>query len=238
MKKITLIGIAMIVGTMAFSLSALAATTASFTPASVKVATGQQFNMVVMVDPAGTKNYAEKIEVDFPADTLEVISFTLGNGGMALSQPGYDSLDNTNGVMIKTAGYAGGISSPTLIGTILFTAKKSGSGTIKIGSQSAAFQVSGQSAISGASASFTVSSAIVSLKKSPATALAPVTTINGQTVVATATPTTTVDLAPTSQTAAVDTSSTGGSNTWLWVIIIVLILIIIVIYVVSRKKKI
>ena len=215
----------------------MAATTASFTPAQVNVATGQQFNMAVMVSPSCMKDYAEKVEVDYPADTLEVASFTIGNGGMALEKPGYDSIDNANGVLVKTAGYASGISSPTMFGTILFTAKKAGSGTITIGSQSVAFQASGQSAIAGAGASFTVSSAVVAPNKSPATTLAPVSSVNGQVFVATDTPSAMAATA-NAQVAAANTAAQGSGNVWIWILIIVVILIIIgyVVYA-SRKNK-
>jgi len=239
MKKITLASIITVIGALAFAIPALAATTASFTPASVKVATGQQFNMAVTVSPSGAKDYAEKIEVDYPADTLEVTSFTMGNGGMALEQPGYDSIDNAGGILIKTAGYAGGISSPTMFGTILFTAKKAGSGTITVGGQSVAFQASSQSAITGMGASFTVSTATVASSKSPAASLAPVSSVNGQAFVATDTPSAMAATANAQVAAAnVAVVQQGGGNAWIWVLIIVVILIIIgyAVYA-SRKNK-
>ena len=222
-----------IFGTLAFSVPAFAATTASLTPVQVKVTTGQQFNIVVMVSPQGTKDYAEKIEIDYPADTLQVTSFTLGNGAMALSQSGYDSTDNVNGVLVKTAGYSGGISSPTMFGTILFTAKKSGSGTIAIGSQSSSFQSSGQTAITGTGASFAVSAVTVAPSTAPTTNLAPVSSVNGQviaaaTTTATSTSTTTADnTVSNSQLAAVSASvPTGSGSVWIWVAIIALLAVV------------
>lgn len=214
-------------------MTALAATTASFTPASVKVATGQQFNVSVTVNPQTTKDYAEKIEVNFPADVLEVTSFTMGSGGMALSQPGYDSIDNANGVLIKTAGYAGGISSPTAFGTILFTAKKAGSGTITIGGQSASFQASGQGAITGTGSSFIVSTLTVTPSKSAAAALAPVTTINGQTIGTTTAQQAAAALADYQAAAAGST----GSNYMTYVIILIIVVIVIAGYFIWKKTS-
>ncbi len=245
MKKITLTSIVTILGTLAFSFPVLAATTVTLTPANVKVATGQQFNMVVTVDPQGTKNMVEKVEVDFPADLLEVTSFTPGNGGMVLNQTGFDLTDNTNGVLVKTAGYTGGISAPTMFGTILFTAKKAGSGTVKVGGQSAAFSVSGQSPITGVSSTFTVNAASVSptpKAKTPVPSLAPVTTVAGEVVTATDTPAA-VSIAANTQVAAaaaVISSSTtdagSGSITWVLVILVV-ILIVIIGYMAMRRKR-
>ena len=106
-------------------------------------------------------NYAEKLEVDYPASDLAVTSFTLGNSWMALTQPGYDSTDNINGVLTKTAGYPSGFSGATTFGTITFYAKKAGTGTIKIGNSSLAFESSSQSAITGNGTAFTVSAVTV-----------------------------------------------------------------------------
>ncbi len=146
---------------MLFALPAFAATTASLTPASLKIASGQQFNVVVAVNPQGFINDVEKVEVDYPSNLLQVSSFTLGSNWMALTEPGYDLTDNMNGILIKTAGYPKGISAQTVFGTISFTARKAGSGTITIGSQSLAFDTNGQSAITGSGTEFTVSAAAV-----------------------------------------------------------------------------
>ena len=152
----------------------LAATTVSLSPASVSVKSGQSFNVSVAINPQGVNNYVEKVELKYPADILQVNSFTLGSAWMALTQPGYDLTDNTNGVLLKSAGYPGGLSSATTFGTVSFYAKKAGSGTITIGSNSLAFEVSGQSAIGGSPVSVTITAPAVAPKpsttQSPATA--------------------------------------------------------------------
>ena len=137
-------------GVIVLAMPALAATTVSLSPASVNVVSGKSFNVVVAVNPQGASNYTEKIELDYPADLLQVKSFSLGSNWMALPQPGYDLIDNTNGVLIKTAGYPGGLSSSATFGTVSFYAKKAGSGTIKLGSGSLALDANNQNVLSGA----------------------------------------------------------------------------------------
>ena len=88
------------------------------------------------IDPQGIKNYTAKIQIQYPAELLEAKSFTFGDGWMALSQPGYDSINNVKGILIKTAGYPGGISKAITFGTVSFLAKKTGNGIIKIGADS------------------------------------------------------------------------------------------------------
>jgi len=239
MKKITLTSIAGVaIGTMLFAFTALAATTASITPTSVKVVAGQQFNVVVAVNPNGTSNYAEQLKIDYPASLLQVTAFNIGSSWMSLSQPGYDSIDNTNGVMIKTAGYTGGITSLTPFGTITFTAEKSGSGTITIGSGSQAFEKSSQTAISGTGATFVVTAATIApavTPKTPATNdLTPVTTINGE-VVATTTAQAASAAVAASQVAAV-AGAGSTSYTWLWIVLIIVVLALIGWWMYSRRS--
>ena len=137
-------------GVIVLAMPALAATTVSLSPVNISVTSGKNFNVVIAVNPQGASNYTEKIELDYPADLLQVKSFSLGSNWMALSQPGYDLIDNTNGVLIKTAGYPGGLSSSATFGTVSFYAKKAGSGTIKLGSGSLALDANNQNVLSGA----------------------------------------------------------------------------------------
>ena len=235
MKKIKLTNIIIALGMFMFALPVMAATTASLSPASVNVTAGKSFSITVAVNPQGTNNYAEKLEVDFPAANLQVASFTLGSNWMALTQTGYDSTDNTNGVLIKTAGYPGGISGATTFGTITFYAKKSGSGTISIGNGSLAFQTTGSSAITGSGTAFTVSAKAVA----PAKTTEQVTpTVETTPVVQEATNTTPVAVqpAPNTQTAAV--AESGSANyTWLWIVLIIVVLALIGWWIYSRRSE-
>jgi len=157
-------------GVIVLAMPALAATTVSLSPVNISVTSGKNFNVVIAVNPQGASNYTEKIELDYPADLLQVKSFSLGSNWMALSQTGYDLIDNTNGKLIKTAGYPGGLSSSATFGTISFYAKKAGSGTIKLGSGSLALDANNQNVLSGAPS---VSVAITAPASVPAAPSAP-----------------------------------------------------------------
>ncbi len=124
--------------------SVWAATTISFSPTSINVSPGQNFNLVISLNPQGIRNYTVKAEVNYPADLLEVKSFSLSSGWMALSQTGYDLVDNTNGQLIKTAGYPAGIPTATTFGTITFSAKKAGQGIVSLSSNSMALDADNQ----------------------------------------------------------------------------------------------
>ena len=142
----------------------LAATTVSLSPASVNVVEGRSFVLTVKIDPQSVKNYTAKVELTYPADLLRVNSFTFGTSWMPVSQPGYDSIDNINGILIKTAGYPGGVSSQATFGTISFFAKKTGIGIIKLGSNSLALNATNQNLLGQAlvQASFSIAAVPVS----------------------------------------------------------------------------
>lgn len=134
---------------LVFGITAFAATTVSLSPVNVSVKEGQNFNLAVSINPQGVKNYTIKLEIKYPADTLEIKSFSFGNDWMALSQSGYDLIDNSNGVLIKTAGYPGGFTSGVSFGTIVFKAKKSGNAAIQITGNSLALNADNQNIIGG-----------------------------------------------------------------------------------------
>ena len=157
-------------GVIVLAMPALAATTVSLSPVNISVTSGKNFNVVIAVNPQGASNYTEKIELDYPADLLQVKSFSLGSNWMALSQTGYDLVDNANGTLIKTAGYPGGLSSSATFGTISFYAKKAGSGVIKLGTGSLALDANNQNVLSGAPS---VSVAIAAPASVPAAPSAP-----------------------------------------------------------------
>ena len=229
-KKIIQTKIITILGMLAFALPVMAATTASLSPASINVVAGKSFTVTVAVDPQGTKNYAEKLEVDFPAANLQVSSFTLGSNWMALTESGYDSTDNTNGVLIKTAGYTGGITGPTTFGTITFTALKSGSGNITVGNNSLAFQVSSQTTITGTGTAFNVSiNTVAPTTKTTVKTVTPTTgtqpTVQTPTVT---TPTTQQAVAPTTNTQVAAAVAAGSpSYAWLWWLLLVAVVVVL-----------
>ena len=138
-----------VLGLTIWSMPVLAATNILFSPPSITVKQGQTFVLTASINPQGIKNYTVKLELNYPAELLEVKSFTFGNTWMPLSQSGYDSIDNTKGILIKTAGYPGGLSSTASFGTVSFLAKKAGSGTITIGNNSLALDSTNKNVLSG-----------------------------------------------------------------------------------------
>jgi len=165
-------------GLLAFCNITLAATVVSLSPSSISISPGQSFNVSVSVNPQGINNFVEKIELKYPADILQVNSFTLGSAWMALTQTGYDLTDNTNGVLLKSAGYPSGLSSATNFGTVSFSAKKAGKGIISIGGNSVAFEANSQSAINGSPISVAITAPTVVAPKSTTTT--PVTSERAQ----------------------------------------------------------
>ena len=149
MKKILLTIISALFGTAILVTPVLAATTVSFSPPTVDTVQGEVFSVVVAISPQGVKSYTAKIELDYPADLLEVKSFSFASGWMPLTQSGYDLIDNTNGVLVKTAGYPGGVSSAVTFGTVSFLTKKTGSGSIKLGNGALVLDADNENVLSG-----------------------------------------------------------------------------------------
>lgn len=119
-----------------FGRQALAATDVTYVPVSVEAVEGKSFSINLLVNPSGADNYTAKLELNFPADLLQVQNFSFGQNWIPLSQPGYDFVDNLKGVLTKTAGYPGGFKEMKSFGTVNFLAKKSGQGIIQFGGNS------------------------------------------------------------------------------------------------------
>jgi hypothetical protein len=137
MKKhlFTLAVIAALLGGVS-PVAAQTAATISVLPSTVVTNANKTFAVAVSINPEDATVYSAKIQVNYPADLLEFKSFAYNKDVMAVMQPGYDSVDQTNGVVVKTAGIPGGSSGPFLLGTLSFTAKKAGVAQITIGNGS------------------------------------------------------------------------------------------------------
>ncbi|MFZ2303974.1 MAG: cohesin domain-containing protein [Minisyncoccia bacterium] len=125
------------------------AATITLSPTIISVVKGQSISIAIQADPAGSKLYTVKSSVSFPATLLEMTSFTQSTGWVPLSMPGYDSVDNTSGTVVKTAGYLGGFSNATSFGTLVFRAKESGTATISVANSSFAYDAQSKNTISG-----------------------------------------------------------------------------------------
>jgi uncharacterized protein YcnI len=148
MKKYIITILAISIGIL-MSGSAMASTNISFSQSSVDVVAGETFTLTVSVNPNAVKNYTTSIKVKYPADLVEVTSFIQSSGWMSLTQSGYDSIDNVNGTIIKTAGYPKGFASTTEFGTITFKAKKSGTGSIDIQNGTLSYDASNVNVFAG-----------------------------------------------------------------------------------------
>lgn len=136
-KKIKILTfLAITAGTFIIAASALAANDFSFSlPGGTAYKVGNTFSANIMISPA-EKVYTAKAQVNYPANLLKIESFTFNSNWMPLSQPGYDSIDNVNGLMIKTAGYPGGVNSQVVLGTAVFRVLNSGNANLKFTSES------------------------------------------------------------------------------------------------------
>ncbi|MES3031251.1 MAG: cohesin domain-containing protein [Patescibacteria group bacterium] len=207
-----------------FALPVSAATNVVFTPATASITAGQTFTMTVAINPNGASNYAEKVEIKYPAGMLEVRNFTLNSAWTALNQPGYDLIDNANGVLIKSAGYPAGFTSTATFGTITFYAKTAGTASVSVGSNSIAFDANSQSTLVGTPATVTIGAYVA-----PATPI--VQTPSPVVSTATNTSATTSDI-----TAAVgDTDSKGSATLYTSLAIIAVLVIGGIAYFVTKK---
>lgn len=149
---------------------AFAATIVSVVPQEIKTEAGKDFSLTISMDPQNAANYSGKIKLSFPADLMEAKAFNFGSGWTAVNQPGYDIINNKNGIIIKTAGYPGGITAKTVYGSVLFSAKKSGEGIIKLEpANSLALNNQGQNTLSNAITQTKISVSAAALKPTATT---------------------------------------------------------------------
>ncbi len=241
-KKIgltTILALSILIG----SEKAFAVTSATLSPTSISSTPGSTFSVSIALNPQGTANFADKVEITYPAETLEVTSFTWGSTWMPLTQTGYDSIDNTNGIVIKTGGYPGGFSTAQNFGTLTFRVKKVGTGTIRIGNNSLAYESNRQTAITGNTSSFAVTSPTTPVptpRPVTPTTVAPVPDIATSTDTFATTTSTTTDFLFGTSTIDSDTAAVGNffettnGKILLWVLAF-LVLLGLVIFGFTRK---
>ena len=116
--------------------SSAEASSVIFEPNVITVQNGKMFTLPVVIDPSGIPQYTVRLAITFPPDLLEVASFAFRENWLAVPQPGYDSVNNIVGELIKTGGFPKGFSSPVPFGTITFRAKAGGESMIIVGTQS------------------------------------------------------------------------------------------------------
>lgn len=119
------------------------------TPESFSISPGERFSVAIRVEPAGATLYSASAQLSFDPALLRVEAFTLSPQWLPLAQPGYDLIDNEKGMLIKTAGYPGGISKATPLGSIAFTALQGGTAVISVSEDSLLLDASSTDRISG-----------------------------------------------------------------------------------------
>lgn len=155
MKKFFILSLALILLPVT-----LLASTASLAPGSVTVSPGQSVSLTIYANGQGEPSYTVKAAVSFSPELLEVESFSFAPGWLPLSQPGYDSVDNSSGSLVKTAGYGGGFTGQVAFGTITFRAKASGTASVSISGATQILNANNQNSFTGGnSASVSISAA-------------------------------------------------------------------------------
>lgn len=215
MNKIisTVFAVALVIPAFAF-----AATNVNLTAARQNVTAGQSFTVAINVAPSGDTVYTSKVALSYPADLVTLTSFTFASNVMALSQPGYDSVDNSAGSAIKTAGYTGGITAPAAFGTATFVAKSTGVATIAVTNSSAIYNQNNQNVFGGAE-----SPVQISIANAPVAA--PVSAETTPTVTTTGTDSTTPSATTNADqlaAAAAEASASGNGWTYSFIAIVVL----------------
>lgn len=117
--------------TLALPLSASAATFV-VSPSSGSYHVGDTVTLYVSVNPGGDTIYTAMMDARVSSSIFDIVSFSLNDALLPLKQSGYDALDRTQGILTKTGGYTGGITTTSTFGTIVLRAKAAGTGTFSI----------------------------------------------------------------------------------------------------------
>jgi len=233
------------VGVLA-GVSALAATSINLSPATVNVKAGQTFMVTVSVNPQDVKNYTVKLKLNFPADLLQIQSFAFAGQWMPLSQSGYELTDNTNGVLIKTAGYPQGFSTNTQFGTVTFKAQKTGTGVIALADGTMALDQSNQNLFAGSSqVNVSVTASGASVTPTPRSNTQSNTQLNNQTptpetatiALVTPTPSTQPPIQQASILGAIGNGLELGTGSWLVAVIVFLVIICVAYWLIRKILK-
>lgn len=203
----------------------------TLTPATVATTEGKTFSVTVGVNPSSGRAYTARANLSFDPSMLTFTGFTFASKWMPLSQSGYDTEDNSGGVLMKTGGYPGGIATQTVLGTATFRAKKSGTATIASTADSLILDANNQNAVAGSQGSVRVSIAAASVAPAPTQPSPTVTTPSATTEEATTTAPTEEEAVPQAAAVALSpldsilTLGTGSAAVAALVTIVILLII-------------
>lgn len=144
MKKIITTIISLGIMLPAFALAA----TFSVTPNKTSYNVGENIILNISVNGEGSNIYTANLISNFSTSTLSVVSFTMNDNMLPLKQNGYDLIDNQNGGLIKTGGYAGGTASSNF-GTLILRAQNIGQAELNISESSKLLDENNINKISG-----------------------------------------------------------------------------------------
>lgn len=105
-------------------------------PPSSKSMVGKLVTVNLDIDPETDRVYTVKADIRFPSDLVSVDSWTFNKDWIGLRQPEYDSLNNSAGILVRSAGFTGGVIERKRFGTIIFKTKTEGTATISINGKS------------------------------------------------------------------------------------------------------
>lgn len=218
-------------------MSALAASV-SLSPTYVSVNVGDTFSMSVTANPDSAKLYSVRANVSFDPSLVQATNFSFASAWISISQPGYDSIDNANGVLIKAGGYPGGFTSATKLGTVTFKALKTGTATISSTNSSLLLDAESRNQISGTQGNVSVSIAsapVTPIKTTPKTttvspAKTKVPTVTLPIATTSITSTTSITIATSSLLAAVNGAITLGTDSPIVSALLSAVFVLIVVY--------
>ncbi|HAQ02704.1 hypothetical protein A2467_01570 [Candidatus Nomurabacteria bacterium RIFOXYC2_FULL_36_8] len=165
---------------------------------------GKTFSLSIYANGSGVASYTAGVTLKFPADLVSVESFNYSGPWIPITASGYDTIDNTSGSLIKTAGYPNGFTNEVLVGTALFKVKKTGAITITTNQASYILDVDSNSTLK-TYGSFSVTSSTPVVKTTPPPST-PTPTVTTKPVVKK--PATTVDTKDSSKNDSVATQVT------------------------------
>ncbi|HEY4473623.1 MAG TPA: hypothetical protein VI957_00480 [Candidatus Paceibacterota bacterium] len=232
MKKIY----ALIIGLVLSAPLGVSAASFVITPSTGTYAAGSIITVSISVNPESSTVYTAMLDVRFPVGVFEVISFKMNDVLLPITQSGYDTVDNSNGILTKTGGYTGGLSSTALFGTLMLRAKSAGAGTLAVvdssklldsnnvdlqsGTQSVSFIIAAKTP--SVQTTNTIIPATSTSTKKGTTTVVSTTTSGGDTLTSTSTE------APneSGQLAAVGAVGTGSSiPLWVWFMLLAVVIV-------------
>ena len=210
------------------------AASVALAPASVSPKVGQTFTVTITTDPSGAKVYTTRANVSFDPARVSFVSFAFASKWVPLSQGGYDSEDNAKGILIKTAGYPGGMTTPTVLGTATFKVRAVGASAIRVTTDSLVLDSASKNMLAGTQGSTQVTVADV---PTPTVTPTPVQTKKPSVAAPASVPTVVAPEATTNQATSTATSTDEnqvaavavvGSSTiswWVWALTLLVIAI-------------